>query len=66
MEITVNDIRHTMPDDSTVANLLDDLGEEGKGTAVAVNGKVVRKNSWAETKLKQGDVVLIIKAAYGG
>jgi len=36
------------------------------GIAVAVNGEVVRKGSWAERSLEAGDRVEIIRAVQGG
>ena len=37
-----------------------------KGTAVAVNERVVPRARWPETELCDGDVVEIIRAAQGG
>lgn len=42
------------------------LGENTKGIAVAVNGRVIPKDLWAETEVKENDDVLIIKATQGG
>lgn len=36
------------------------------GTAVAVNGKMVRRPEWTQYMLNDGNEVLIISAAYGG
>ena len=37
-----------------------------KGIAVAVNGAVVPRAEWPETKLKHGDSVEIVRARQGG
>ena len=37
-----------------------------KGTAVAVNGKIARKENWDTTKISAGDSLTVISAAYGG
>ena len=42
------------------------IGEDTKGIAVAVNGQVIPKNSWTETRVSENDEVLIIKATQGG
>ncbi len=36
------------------------------GVAVAVNGEVVRRVSWPEVRLADGDEVEIVKATQGG
>jgi sulfur carrier protein len=37
-----------------------------RGIAVALNGAVVPRAAWAETKLKAGDSVEIVRARQGG
>lgn len=37
-----------------------------KGTAIAVNGKLVRKTVWDSTLLNEGDRLTVIKIAFGG
>jgi sulfur carrier protein len=53
---------------STVAALLEARGVAAgaRGIAVAVNGAVVPRAAWAETRLAAGDEVEIIKAMSGG
>jgi sulfur carrier protein len=53
---------------STVAALLEARGvaSGARGIAVALNGAVVPRAVWAETKLAAGDEVEIIKAMSGG
>ena len=38
----------------------------GKGIAVALNGAVVPRAAWAETRLQAGDTVDIVLARQGG
>jgi sulfur carrier protein len=38
----------------------------GKGIAVALNGAVVPRAAWAETRLQAGDTVEIVLARQGG
>jgi len=53
---------------ATVAALLEAHGiaAGARGVAVALNGAVVPRAAWAETKLSAGDTVEIIKAMSGG
>ena len=53
---------------ATLAELLAQNGIdiEGKGVAVALNGKVVRRQAWAQTKLSAGDDVEIVRVRQGG
>lgn len=66
INITVNNNPLAIPDDATVSKLMEILGETTAGTALAINGKVVRKAHWESHRLAEGDNVLLIKAAYGG
>lgn len=37
-----------------------------RGVALAINNHIVPRSDWEETRLKTGDNVTIIKAAFGG
>jgi sulfur carrier protein len=53
---------------ATIADLLAEkgIGANGKGVAVAVNGQIVRRQAWMETKLSPGDNVEIVHVRQGG
>lgn len=53
---------------ATVSDLLEAKGLDAarKGIAVALNGAVVPRRAWAETRLAAGDAVEIITAKQGG
>lgn len=38
----------------------------GRGTAVALNGRLVPRGQWAETDLAAGDALEIVRAVGGG
>lgn len=38
----------------------------GRGTAVALNGRLVPRGQWAETDLADGDALEIVRAVGGG
>ena len=52
----------------TVAELLAGKGLEpqARGVAVAVNGQVVPRSLWSDTRLAPGDAVEIVRAMKGG
>ena len=53
---------------ATVAELLAQNGIDidAKGIAVALNGQVVRRQAWVQTKLSPGDEVEIVRVRQGG
>jgi len=53
---------------ATLAALLEEkaVDVEQRGIAVALNGSVVPRSAWAETALKPGDNVEIVRARQGG
>ena len=52
---------------ATLADLLAEKGvADGKGVAVALNGQVVRRQAWMDTKLSPGDDVEIVRVRQGG
>ena len=53
---------------ATVAALLEDKAVDTgqRGIAVALNGSVVPRASWAATVLKPGDSIEIVRARQGG
>ncbi len=52
---------------ATLAELLAQQGvADGKGVAVALNGQVVRRQAWTETKLSAGDTIEIVRVRQGG
>jgi sulfur carrier protein len=52
--------------DETVQDLLHRRGIEPRGIAVALDGEVVRRGAWGETKVHDGTQVEIVTAAAGG
>jgi sulfur carrier protein len=53
-------------DDLSVAGLVDRVTEARRGVAVAVNGTVVPRSTWAAVPLADGDRVEVLTAAQGG
>ena len=67
VSICVNDQPRTLAAASALADLVRELGLDGrKGVAVAVNGAVVPRAAWSTQLLTEGDRVLVIRATQGG
>jgi len=67
MDIKLNNQQHTVPESSTLYDVVAaHLNGNQKGIAVAVNNHVVGKQQWKTTSLHPNDNILIIKATQGG
>ncbi len=67
IDVDINGQKRSIPDQSTVRSLLEDLGiADRQGTAVAVNMEVIPRKIHAVTVLQTGDRVEIVQAVGGG
>ncbi|MGH3977615.1 MAG: sulfur carrier protein ThiS [Pseudonocardiaceae bacterium] len=66
MTVTVNGMRRELPEGATLDGVLDELGVPPSGVAVAVDGAVVTRASWAATTLTDGATVEVLTAMQGG
>lgn len=64
--ITLNGKPHSLAGQTNVAGLLASLDINPKQVAVAVNGKVVPRDTWPATTIADGDAVEIVRAVGGG
>jgi sulfur carrier protein len=66
--VTVNGERRELPAGATVASVVAELSAapQGRGVAVAVEGEVVPRGSWARTALNDGAHVEVVAAVQGG
>ena len=65
--IVVNGAPHVCRDEhATVADLIRELALTGKRVAVEMNGEIVPKSRYAESRLAGGDKLEIIAAVGGG
>jgi sulfur carrier protein len=64
--VTVNGEATEVPAGTSVAALLASLGIEPRGVAVAVDGEVVTRRTWALRSLTAGERVEILSIAQGG
>lgn len=66
MKVRVNGQERELPDGTTVAELLVELGMGPVGVAVAVDRKVVPRGEHASRALEAGSEVEVIRAVGGG
>jgi thiamine biosynthesis protein ThiS len=65
-KIMVNGKERAISDNTTVEKLLQELNVQPQGIAVELNREIVPKSRYAETALKDGDVVEIVRMMGGG
>ncbi len=66
MQVWINGTAHELGDGARVPDALGVLGAPASGVAVAVDGEVVPRASWAETPLVDGARVEVLTAVQGG
>ncbi|MGY1785259.1 sulfur carrier protein ThiS [Geodermatophilus sp. SYSU D00698] len=66
MQLTVNGAPADLADDATVADLVALRAAGHDRVAVARNGDVVPRSSWAATRLAPGDAVEVLAPTAGG
>jgi sulfur carrier protein len=66
VQLTVNGTSREVTGDLSVGALVAELTAAQRGVAVAVNGEVVPRSTWATAGLRDGDRVEVLTAAQGG
>jgi sulfur carrier protein len=66
MEIKLNGKNTEIQASQSVTALLDCLNINAPQVAVAINGEVVPRGTWAQTEIRAGDSVEIVRAVGGG
>ena len=66
MQVTVNGTAAELADGATVADLVAQRAPGHDRVAVARNGDVVPRSSWAQTSLSPGDAVEVLAPTAGG
>jgi sulfur carrier protein len=66
VKVRVNGEQRELSEGSCVLDVLNALGGSHSGVAVALNGTVVPRASWEQTRLVEGAVVEVLTAVQGG
>ena len=66
MNLLVNGTPRDVPQGSTLEGLVNETAASRRGVAVAVNGEVVPKTRWSDTRLVESDRIEILTAIGGG
>ena len=66
MNLTVNGTPQTLPERTTLADLMTWENAAGHGCAAAVDGVVVPRGNWAAFVLSEGSSVEVLTAVQGG
>ncbi|MGI9184882.1 MAG: sulfur carrier protein ThiS [Solirubrobacteraceae bacterium] len=68
MIVTVNGESRELPGGATVASVLEllDVAPGARGVAVALDGEVVTRARWSETRLGDGARIEVVAAIGGG
>ncbi len=66
MEIMVNDSAYQLPDNASIATLIEQLPPRKPNTVVALNHRVVCNSLWKERQLHDGDRIVTFQIFGGG
>lgn len=66
MRVTINAVEESIPDNLSVADLLVRLKVEPLRAAVEINENLVRRATWTQTIVRDGDRVEIVTLVGGG
>ena len=66
MKVMVNDNAYQLPDNSTIATLIEHLPPQKPNTVVALNHRVVPNLRWKEQQLRDGDKIVTFQVLGGG
>lgn len=66
MNIVLNGESRALNSGTLLAQLIHELGLEGKRLAVEINREIIPRSQYAHTELKNGDTIEIVHAIGGG
>ena len=66
VRVTVGEQQHDLPRGSSVADVVELMGQEPGAVSTAVNGQFVARTARAEHVLADGDQVLLFQPIVGG
>ncbi len=66
IEIILNGSAYQVPELTTIDGLVEQIGLQKKGVAIAVNSEVIPKSNWTEKSLLSQDKVELLTITQGG
>jgi|GEM_PF-1040426 len=66
MEVTINGTKHQLSASLNISSLLSLLAIEGEAVIVEINEKIVKKDFWQTTFIKDDDVIELVSLVGGG
>ena len=66
MQITINGENREIKEGTSLAELIKELGLDGKVMAAAINMQIVKQDKWEETLLAEGDKIELLDFVGGG
>jgi sulfur carrier protein len=67
MNIKLNNTVHELEEGTSLLQFLERISlHQVKGTAIALNGKVIPRSNWQSQKLNHSDTLIMITASQGG
>ena len=64
--VSINGVTRQLPDSTSVAALIEELGYTGRRIALERNGEIVPRSRYAEQQLSDGDRLEVVVAVGGG
>ena len=66
IRVSINGVARQLPDPTSVAALIEEMGLAGKRIALERNGEIVPRSSFAAQRLADGDRLEVVVAVGGG
>jgi thiamine biosynthesis protein ThiS len=66
VHLTINGEAREFPNDISLAALVEQLGMKSDRVAVELNREIIRRESWPQTRLRDGDQLEIVHFVGGG
>lgn len=66
MQIKLNDRVTNIPSPCQLAQLLRQFSLPTKGSALAINGRIIPTSTWSEVQLQENDDVVVFQVIAGG
>ncbi len=66
MEATINGERRELPEDATVAGVLEHFGVDAARAVVELNREIIPREQYGATPVAEGDVLELVEMVGGG